>query len=271
MITDPLRAPQTVSIIVPTYKEAQNLPPLIDRIAPVRQRHSLTVELLIMDDDSRDGTEEVISTLARDEVRLIVRKKDRGLSPAVVDGLAAARHDVFVVMDADLSHPPEKVPEMLAALDEGYDFVIGSRYVKGASTDAEWGPFRWLNSKVATVLARPCTRVKDPMSRLLRLAPPDLRARRRPPCSIRSATRSGWNCWSSAAAARSRRCRSSSPTGPEARASCRSRSKCAISGTWEGSTLSFSGGVFVGGSTRVGEIEAISGGVYVGTPPKSQS
>lgn len=68
-------------------------------------------------------------------------------------------------MDADLSHPPEKVPELIAGLQSGQaDFVIGSRYVPGASMDAEWGLFRWLNSKVATLLALPLVRVKDPMS-----------------------------------------------------------------------------------------------------------
>jgi dolichol-phosphate mannosyltransferase len=155
---------ETVSIIVPTYQEAQNLPHLIERIDQVRRGVSLTPELLIVDDDSRDGAEEFITSLARDDVRLIVRKTDRGLSPAVVAGLRAARHDVLVVMDADLSHPPEKIPEMLAALEEGHDFVIGSRYVEGGSTDAEWGLFRWLNSKAATLLARPFTRARDPLS-----------------------------------------------------------------------------------------------------------
>jgi dolichol-phosphate mannosyltransferase len=154
----------TVSIIVPAWKEAQNLPHLIDRIDQVRLRHSLTVELLVVDDDSRDGTEELIEALGRPEVRLIVRKSERGLSSAVVAGLSAARHDILVVMDADLSHPPEKVPEMLAALNAGHDFVIGSRYVRGGSTDSRWGLFRWLNSRAATLLARPFTRARDPLS-----------------------------------------------------------------------------------------------------------
>jgi dolichol-phosphate mannosyltransferase len=155
---------RAVSIVVPTYREAENLPHLIDRIDRVRAEHGLDVELLIMDDDSKDGTEEVVAGLYKDWVRLIVRKANRGLSPAVVDGLRAARHDVLVVMDADLSHPPEKIPEMLAALAAGADFVIGSRYVAGGSTDAEWGLLRKLNSKGATFLARPFTRAKDPMA-----------------------------------------------------------------------------------------------------------
>src|SRR5262249_7023890 len=102
----------------------------------------------------------------------IVRTHDRGLSPAVLDGLRAARYDVFVVMDADLSHPPEKIPEMVRALQNGADFVIGSRYVAGGTTDAEWGLFRWLNSKVATLLAWPLTSARDPMAGFFALTRP---------------------------------------------------------------------------------------------------
>ena len=82
----------------------------------------------------------------------------------MVDGLKAAKHGILLVMDADLSHPPEKIPEMMKALEDGGNFVIGRRYVKGGSTDAEWGVFRWLNSKVATLMARPFTKAHDPMA-----------------------------------------------------------------------------------------------------------
>jgi len=152
-----------LSIIVPTYKEAENLPLLIERIDRLWATHAFDIELLIMDDDSRDGTEDVVKSLNKDWVRLVVRKENRGLSPAVVDGLRAARQSVLVVMDADLSHPPEKIPDMVAALED-HDFVIGSRYVAGGSTDADWGLFRWLNSKVATLLAWPFTSARDPMA-----------------------------------------------------------------------------------------------------------
>ena len=153
-----------LSIIVPTYKEAENLPELIRRVEAVCEETVPGYELLVMDDNSQDGTEEVVGQLDRPWLRLVVRKADRGLSAAVMDGFRSARGKVLLVMDADLSHPPEKIPEMLAALEEGADFVLGSRYVQSASTDEAWGVFRWLNSKVATWLARPLTRVKDPMS-----------------------------------------------------------------------------------------------------------
>jgi len=155
---------RSVSVIVPTYKEVENLPLLTERLKEVRRKHHLSLELLIMDDDSQDGTEEVVSSMDRDWLTLVVRKEERGLSRAVLEGLRLARGEVLVVMDADLSHPPEKIPEMLVALEKGADFVMGSRYVTGGLTGASWGFFRWLNSRVATLLARPLTSVKDPMS-----------------------------------------------------------------------------------------------------------
>jgi dolichol-phosphate mannosyltransferase len=153
-----------VSIVVPTYKEAANLPLLIERLEPLRREQGLDIELLILDDDSRDGTEELMARLDLPWVRLIVRRENRGLSAAVLDGLAAATGETVLVMDADLSHPPEAIPAMLAKLENGAEFVIGSRYVEGGATGEDWGLFRWLNSKVATWLARPFTRAADPMS-----------------------------------------------------------------------------------------------------------
>jgi dolichol-phosphate mannosyltransferase len=149
---------------VPTYCEAENIPLLVDRIACLRTERGLDLELLIMDDDSGDGIDAIVAGLEMPWVRLVVRKERRGLSPAVVDGMQLARNEVLVCMDADLSHPPEAIPELLEALSQDYDFVIGSRYVEGGTTDGNWSLFRRLNSFVATLLARPFTRAKDPMS-----------------------------------------------------------------------------------------------------------
>ena len=156
--------PCSVSIIVPTYKEVESLPLLLGRLDELRTRLRLDCEVLIMDDDSRDGTTELIASKALPWVRLVVRTADRGLSPAVVDGLKLAQKEYLVVMDADLSHPPERIPDMIQALQKGNEFVIGSRYVPGASTGEDWGVLRWINSKVATLMARPFTRAADPMS-----------------------------------------------------------------------------------------------------------
>lgn len=153
-----------ISIVVPTYEEAENLPGLIAEIEKTAGENDLSVELIICDDNSQDGTADVVKALDRPWVRLIVRTTDRGLSPAVIEGLRNASQEDLVVMDADLSHPAEAIPLMLSKLDQGCDFVLGSRYIEGGSTDAEWGLFRWINSKVATILARPFTSIKDPMS-----------------------------------------------------------------------------------------------------------
>jgi dolichol-phosphate mannosyltransferase len=159
----------SVSLIVPTYQEVENLPILIERINRVKHQCQLEMELLIMDDDSDDGTEQYIAQLNQSWIRLIIRKENRGLSQAVIEGLNLAKHNVLIVMDADLSHPPEKIPEMLQTLRAGADFVVGSRYIEGGSTEMGWGLFRWLNSKIATLLAYPFTRIKDPMSGFIAL------------------------------------------------------------------------------------------------------
>lgn len=162
-VTSLARRP-SVTIVVPTYREAENIPHLVARVASVREREGLDLELLFMDDDSQDGSEDAVRDLGMSWVHLVRRTSDRGLSQAVLDGLRRSERDVLVVMDADLSHPPEILPTMLDRLDEGADFVIGSRWVHGGSTDADWGLLRWINSKVATLLALPLTPVKDPMS-----------------------------------------------------------------------------------------------------------
>lgn len=154
----------TTSVIVPTFREVEALPDLIDRVARVRVENASISELLIVDDDSRDGTEALIAGRPEPWVKLIVRKEDRGLSQAVLAGLHAARGDLLVVMDADLSHPPEAIADMQREISRGADFVVGSRYVSGGSTADDWGVLRFLNSWVATAMARPLTTITDPMS-----------------------------------------------------------------------------------------------------------
>ena len=153
-----------ITVVVPTYCEAENLPHLIDRLGKVREQSGLDLDVLIMDDNSQDGSAELIAARPEKWVQIVVRTQDRGLSPSVLDGMKRATGDVLVCMDADLSHPPEAIPQMLHKLEEGADFVIGSRYVQGGSTSDDWGFLRWLNSRVATLLARPLTSARDPMA-----------------------------------------------------------------------------------------------------------
>ena len=154
----------SIDIIIPTYQEADNIKALVERIANVRAEQHYNLNLFFVDDNSQDGTEKIVEELALDWVNLIVRKDERGLSSAVLKGIDTGTSDYIVVMDADLSHPPEAIPSMLKKLEEGADFVVGSRYIEGGSTDDNWGFYRWLNSQIATLLARPFTNISDPMS-----------------------------------------------------------------------------------------------------------
>jgi dolichol-phosphate mannosyltransferase len=157
-----------VSIIVPALNEASNLAPLAEQIdAALRDREG-GYEVLIVDDNSQDQTPAVAEELSRKfPVRLIVRQQPKnGLSGAVLCGMEQARGEYLVVMDADLQHPPGKLPELLASLEnDDADFALGSRYMPGGSTGEKWGVFRKINSRIATLLARPFAgRVTDPMS-----------------------------------------------------------------------------------------------------------
>jgi dolichol-phosphate mannosyltransferase len=203
-----------VTVVVPTYQEALNLPHLIGRLAKVREEQGVDLDLIIMDDDSRDGSVELAAARPEKWIQMVVRTSDRGLSPSVLDGMKRAEGDILVAMDADLSHPPEAIPQMLRKLEEGADFVIGSRYVEGGSTSDDWGFVRWLNSRVATFLARPLTNARDPMAGFFAF-------RRFWPAAIStpSGTRSAWNSSSSAAASAWSRCPSTSKTASSARAS----------------------------------------------------
>src|SRR5207244_6597446 len=134
-----------LSIIVPALNEAPNPPALAERVNGALP--GVAYELLIIDDKSRDNTPQVCAELAtKYPLRLIVREHPtNGLSGAVLHGIAQSRGQRIVVMDADLQHPPEKIPELLAALNGGADLALGSRYIPGGSTGAAWGLCRWIN------------------------------------------------------------------------------------------------------------------------------
>jgi len=155
-----------VSIIIPTFHEAPNLRELLPRILAILDQAGLAGQIIVVDDNSQDGTDEICAGLGQQSpIELLVRTEERGLSSAVIHGMQHAVGDFLLVMDADLSHPPEKIPELLDALNSSNaDFAIGSRYVKGGKADKNWGLFRWFNSKVSTLLAWPLTSAKDPMA-----------------------------------------------------------------------------------------------------------
>ncbi|MFQ5591784.1 MAG: polyprenol monophosphomannose synthase [Phycisphaerae bacterium] len=154
------------SIIVPTYHEAANIRPLVERVFSAIGGAGIEAELIIVDDDSRDGTEDIVKSLAQHHpVRLVLRHGTRGLSAAVIEGFQQARFDRFVVLDADLQHPPEMIPVLLRRLEtDDCDFVIGTRYASGAGVDEHWPFLRRVASRIATWLAAPLMPLSDPMS-----------------------------------------------------------------------------------------------------------
>lgn len=155
-----------ISIVLPTYQEAENLPHVTKSIADALVGRGWRYEILFIDDDSKDGSEDVCAKLAEtDPVRVVVRRGERGLATAVIHGMAIASGDIVVVMDADLSHPASAIPEMVERLQSGEsDFVLGSRYVEGGTIHGDWSLFRKLNSIIASALAMPLCPLKDPMS-----------------------------------------------------------------------------------------------------------
>jgi dolichol-phosphate mannosyltransferase len=162
----PAMTHEPVSIVVPTYKEAENLPVLTERVFAALQAAGIPGEMIIVDDNSRDGTEDAVRRLSeRYPIRVITRTDERGLSSAVVRGFREAKHDILLCMDADLSHPPEALPNVIAPIEaRAAEFCIGSRYAQGGKTKEDWGLLRRINSQGATLLARPLTRVRDPMA-----------------------------------------------------------------------------------------------------------
>lgn len=154
-----------ISIVIPTYYEARNIPVLIKKINNAMNWHKLKYEIIIVDDNSKDGIDQVVKRLQKKySVKLKIREKERGLSSAVITGFSLSKGDIIVVMDADLSHPPEKIPELLKPIiDDKAEFVIGSRFVEGGSAP-HFNWYRKLNALMSRILARPFVNVKDPMA-----------------------------------------------------------------------------------------------------------
>ena len=152
----------TLALVVPTYNERDRLPDLVRAIFDVYAAAGVDGRLVIVDDNSPDGTGALADDLAlRYPIRVIHRAGKLGLGTAVIDGFHASDAEIVGVIDADLSHPPELVPRMLRVMqDARADIVIGSRYIRGGGT-MNWEWTRLLMSKFACQLARGLTPVKD--------------------------------------------------------------------------------------------------------------
>ncbi|HUA92204.1 MAG TPA: polyprenol monophosphomannose synthase [Terracidiphilus sp.] len=162
-------APRKLALVIPTLCEAGNIRHLLRQVRSVLDPLAIQYEILVVDDDSPDGTGDLVRAVAREDsrVHLIVRKGERGLSGAVLDGWRNTDADVLGVMDADLQHPPELLPKLFAAIQSGGDLAIGSRYTPGGDLGG-WNPMRKLLSAAAVWATWPIqrrrARAKDPMS-----------------------------------------------------------------------------------------------------------
>jgi dolichol-phosphate mannosyltransferase len=148
-----------IVIIIPTYNERENIRMLLEALNREAGAIAHEMHVLVVDDESPDGTAEVVRDYIKNcpNVHLITGKK-KGLGNAYIRGM---RHAIDVLgadavfeMDADFSHKPEDVRRMTACLDEGYDFVIGSRYIKGGTIPKNWGIHRRLNSLFGNLVTR---------------------------------------------------------------------------------------------------------------------
>ena len=154
----------SVSVIVPTLNEEENIEGIVNKI--LAGAGSLNLEIIVVDDASRDQTQPIVRRLA-ETLPLILLARDKpkdGLAGAVLAGARAARAGVVLVIDADGSHPPEKIPELaLPVINGERDMVIGSRYAPGGSTPG-WSRKRRLMSRAASACAWPLTDCHDALS-----------------------------------------------------------------------------------------------------------
>jgi dolichol-phosphate mannosyltransferase len=155
-----------LAVIIPTFNEAENVEPLLQRLALALQ--DVAWEAIFVDDGSTDSTPAILTAIAASDprVRLIRRFGRRGLSTAVVEGMLASAAPVFAVIDADLQHDESILPKLLSAItDGGADLAVGTRYGQGGST-GNWQQTRLQMSRTATKVAAALLRVRlsDPMS-----------------------------------------------------------------------------------------------------------
>lgn len=156
----------TLSVIIPTFNERENVPLLIGKIE--RALEGVAWEAIVVDDDSKDGTSDVVRELAaaKPQVRVIQRIGRRGLSGACIEGMLASSASYVAVIDADCQHDETKLPEMLRILErDGADIVVGSRFAQGGTT-GDFSKVRLMGSRLSNWLAQRFLGVTltDPMS-----------------------------------------------------------------------------------------------------------
>ena len=148
------------TIVLPTYNEAENIEDFLNEIYKViPQIGGFEINTLIVDDNSPDGTANIVKRLQETNSNIhLLENNTRGLGRAYRAGFKYAienlNAEVLIEMDSDFSHNPEKLKEILPPINNGYDFIIGSRYIKGGSIPKDWALIRKMNSKYGNVFAR---------------------------------------------------------------------------------------------------------------------
>ncbi|HEX5069366.1 MAG TPA: polyprenol monophosphomannose synthase [Vicinamibacterales bacterium] len=162
---DPGGRPAELSVVIPTYNERDRLAELVARLFAATDAARIALELVVVDDNSPDGTGQIADELAKNyRLRVVHRAGKLGLGTAVVAGFNVASADLVGVMDADFSHPPELLPVLFRAFHEtGADVAVASRYIPGGSTP-NWPVKRKIMSRFACLLARPLSPIRDAAS-----------------------------------------------------------------------------------------------------------
>lgn len=155
-----------ISLIIPTFNEVDNLQIIVEKVHSIFRKNDMEVEIIIVDDDSSDGTGQLAEELKiKFPIIVLHRKMRKGLSSAVIDGFSVATGSILGVIDADLSHDVCLVPKLVNAIkNDGIEIAIGSRYTDGGGVDKSWPLKKILISRLASIPARFFTSVKDPLS-----------------------------------------------------------------------------------------------------------
>jgi dolichol-phosphate mannosyltransferase len=166
-----IKQEMNIGLVIPTYNEAGNIGTLLDRIKIVRQSLGTGLTVIIVDDNSKDGTADIIKDYMKKDpaIHLIQRPQPTGIGSAYLDGfsygISSCNSDYVGEMDADLQHPPEVLFEMAKAAQTGVDVVVASRYISGGGSTG-WSLRRRIVSRGANLLSRTFIRapVKDSTS-----------------------------------------------------------------------------------------------------------
>jgi len=148
-----------IIIIIPTYNEKENIGHLIDSLQEEFKKLPHNMNILVVDDNSPDGTAGIVKIETKKSANIhLIKGKKQGLGVAYIRGMQYAidnlNADIVMEMDADFSHKPEDVPRIIAALDKGVNFVIGSRYIDGGRIPHDWGLTRKTISTCGNIFAR---------------------------------------------------------------------------------------------------------------------